>query len=643
MDAGRATIACSRRLCLWVLVSLCLIVSAFDGDAEPDRTQDDKQVRLIPSGPPAFAEGELLIKFKDNADVQKVHSIYSQYELEEIEELPLIGAKRVRITSGRSATEIIQSLQDKRAKDADFPVEYAEPNYKLHALEIPNDTLIDRQWGYRNIKAIEAWDQQRDSPGVVVAITDTGIDLEHDDLSAHLWRNPNEVQNGRDDDGNGIVDDIHGVSFVNQSPGHGNPDDDEGHGTHVAGIVAAVTDNSEGVAGTTWETQLMALKFLDSGGSGYTADAVKLISYAVNMHANVINASWGGGGFSRSLYDVIKIAGDDGILFVAAAGNSGNGTDNDRIPIYPASYDLASIVSVMASNEDDERSEFSNWGRASVDLAAPGSDILSTDLDDNYAFRSGTSMAAPFVTGAIALLRAQRPNAIAADLKGDLLATVTKKPSMQGLSISEGILNLHGLVTRRLKIVEPATGSQWLGGKTHAIRWNGRSPDPDCPTLTATLSVDDGQSFPYLLAAGIQNNGEEVITVPFIRSWKSRVKLECPDGFSAVSTTFEILDTTDLLCHTGTRWVIPKVEPSNQIAETYILDGSDEQKHYRICHCSDRNGETAIRVNHRDGDGESMLEPHSCRDVVARIIWLEHADKDKERAGVYFHPIPPGP
>lgn len=638
MDAGLEQSPRSFRLLLGVLIGLSTILSACDRDAEPDRTQDDKQVQRIPSGPPAFAEGELLIKFKENVDPQKIDSIYSQLELQEIEELPLIGVKRVRIMSTRSPAEIIKSLEDKKATDADFPIEYAEPNYKLHALESPNDTFIDRQWAYKNIKAMEAWDQQRESPGVVVAITDTGIDLEHVDIRGHLWRNPHEQVNGKDDDGNGIVDDIHGVAYVNSAPGRGTPDDDEGHGTHVAGIVSAVTDNNEGVAGTTWKVQLMALKFLDSGGRGDTSDAVKLISYAVNMHANVINASWGGGGFSRSLYDVIKIAGDDGILFVAAAGN--NGTDNDRSPIYPASYHLASVVSVMASNEDDERSGFSNWGRTSVDLAAPGSEILSTIPDDDYAFNSGTSMAAPFVTGAIALLRAQRPNAIAAALKSDLLATVTKKPSMQGLSVSDGILNLHGLVTTRLKVVEPATGSQWVGGKTHAIRWNGRSPDPDCPTLTATLSVDDGQSFPYLLAAGIQNDGDEIITVPFSRSWKARVKLECPDGFSAVSTTFEIFDTTDLLCHTGTRWVIPKVEPGNQIAETYILDGSDEQKHYRICHCSDRNGETAIRVNHRDGDGESMLEPHSCRDVVAKIIWLEHADKDKERAGVYFYPIP---
>ena len=336
-----------------------------------------------------------------------------------------------------------------------------EPNAILTSLAIPNDSSFSQLWGLHNtgqsggtadadIDGPEAWELTTGSSEVILAIIDTGIDYEHLDLGDNVWRNPGEIAgDGIDNDGNGYVDDVYGWDFVGND---NDPMDDNGHGTHVAGTIGAVGNNGTGVAGINWNVQLMALKFLDDTGSGSTSDAVEAINYATLMKrdygVNVVasNNSWGGGGYSSSLRDAIAAAGNEGILFVAAAGNGGTdgvGDNNDEYPHYPSNYDLDNIISVAATDRNDRLASFSNYGAASVDLAAPGVSIYST-LPDGYGWYSGTSMAAPHVTGVVGLLASLSPGATAGEIKSAILAGADPISGMTGLSVTGGRLNAYG-------------------------------------------------------------------------------------------------------------------------------------------------------------------------------------------------------
>ena len=253
-----------------------------------------------------------------------------------------------------------------------------------------------------------------------MAVVDTGVSYKHPDLAGNAWKNPGDPPNGADDDGNGFSDDIFGADFFGND---NDPDDDGGHGTHVAGIIGAQGNNLLGVTGVNWEANIMALKFLDENGEGNTADAANAIDYAVAHGARIVNASWGGPSFSQALYGAIKRAGDRGTLVVAAAGNEG--VNADVRPDYPAAFDLPNIVSVAATDRADQLLDFSNYGAKSVDLGAPGDDVYSTvpTLSDpsGYAAFSGTSMAAPFVAGAAALYLSKYPTATVDQIKAALL------------------------------------------------------------------------------------------------------------------------------------------------------------------------------------------------------------------------------
>jgi subtilisin family serine protease len=281
-----------------------------------------------------------------------------------------------------------------------------------------------------DISASGAWDVATGGD-VTVAIIDTGIDADHPDLRANIWHNPNEVQNGLDDDGNAMIDDINGVDYAN---GDTDPSDDAGHGSHVAGIVGAEGDNGVGVAGVSWRVRLMALKFLDGNGEGNTADAANAIDYAVDHGARVVNASWGGPAFSQTLYEAVQRAADRGVVFVAAAGNEGN--DSDASPDFPAAFDLPNVISVAASDRNDQLLPYSNYGHGSVDIAAPGDDIYSTvppEVDPSgYANFSGTSMASPSVAGAAALYLSHAPGSSSDQVRAALLQSVDQLPSLAG-------------------------------------------------------------------------------------------------------------------------------------------------------------------------------------------------------------------
>jgi subtilisin family serine protease len=323
-------------------------------------------------------------------------------------------------------------------------VRYVEPNFVVRTAQLPNDARIGGQWGLRRVHARAAWNITTGGP-VTVAVVDTGVAYDHPDLTSNVWTNEAERADGTDEDGDGFADDLHGVDFL----GHdADPRDDDGHGTHVAGIIGAQGGNSIGVAGLNWDVRIMALKFLDPFGNGNTADAAAAIDYAVDHGARVVNASWSGPQFSRALYSAIARAGDRGALVVAAAGN--DGVDTDRKPEYPAAFDLPNVVSVAASDRSDRLLDFSNYGRTSIDLAAPGDDIDSTvpfGVDrSGYAAFSGTSMAAPFVTGAAALYLARSPEATATEVRDAILGSVDRSHSLAGRTASGGRLDVAAML-----------------------------------------------------------------------------------------------------------------------------------------------------------------------------------------------------
>jgi subtilisin family serine protease len=300
---------------------------------------------------------------------------------------------------------------------AEGRAESCSPNFVVKASAVPNDPQFSQLWGLSEatgINAPRAWDLFTGSNSIVVAVIDTGIDYNHPDLAANMWRNPGETAgNGIDDDGNGYIDDLHGINARTGVANPGNPMDDHYHGTHVAGTIGAVGNNGVGVVGVNQRVKMMALKFLSATGSGSLSDAIRAIDYATMMrndygvNVRLSNNSWGGGGYSAALENAIKRAKNAGIIFVAAAGNSSADTDSEAN--YPSGYDLDNVVSVAALDSSQNLATFSNYGATTVDIAAPGVDIRSTMPTSQYGKLSGTSMATPHVAGALALLLGREP------------------------------------------------------------------------------------------------------------------------------------------------------------------------------------------------------------------------------------------
>ncbi|MEP3479322.1 MAG: S8 family peptidase [Fuerstiella sp.] len=286
---------------------------------------------------------------------------------------------------------------------ADHAVKYVAPDYimsvphdtqagdvrPLATASAPNDPMLDRLWGMQNCGATTVWPSRRDATKIIVAVIDSGVDYRHPDLQANMWSRGGQV----------------GYDFYDED---NDPMDEQNHGTHVAGTIAGVGNNEVGVVGVAWKTQIMAMRFLGPDGSGATSDAVRCIDWAVANGAHILNNSWGGPDSSPELVEAVARAERQGVLFVAAAGNTGGtGNNNDQRPSYPSSLRSKNVIAVGAIDENNARGSFSHYGRQSVDIGAPGVQVLSTTRNNTYESFSGTSMAAPHVAGAAALVWAK--------------------------------------------------------------------------------------------------------------------------------------------------------------------------------------------------------------------------------------------
>ncbi|MDD5773584.1 MAG: S8 family serine peptidase [bacterium] len=445
--------------------------------------------------PDEYKKGELIVKFKPETDNSVVQKSLYRNAMSVKKSFNNIPVKIVKIESGLTVEKAIKNLEN------DPNVEYAEPNFILHgSTVVPNDQQFGKLWGLNNtgqnegiadadIDAPEAWDITTGSGNAVVAVIDSGIDYTHEDLKKNVWANPGEIaDNGIDDDGNGVIDDVHGY---NAARNNGDPMDDAEHGSHVSGTIGSSGNNGIGISGINWKVKIMALKFLEpvANGSteGLTSHAIECIDYVLDMkkrgiNVRVINNSWGNDSYSFSLYDAISALKDEGILFVASAGNDNVDVSSD--PRYPASYNLQNIISVAATDNKDQLAHFSNYGSVDVDLGAPGVGILSTVPDDKYAIWDGTSMAAPHVSGVAALLWDFRPELSYNAIKRILLTSGDPVPGLNGKTVTGKRLNAYNALRSPVPPTEPPVVSigdtQYIQNKDMPIFFDGSSSyDPD--------------------------------------------------------------------------------------------------------------------------------------------------------------------
>ncbi|HEY0320053.1 MAG TPA: S8 family serine peptidase [Pyrinomonadaceae bacterium] len=428
--------------CLILLLFVCSIPAASQTERQSLDTAANAQKRPMLN----FVPGEILVRFRNESQAKTAErstmSMRSEGRSIQIRVTEFKGAELVEglRLAHVAAEDTLQAIADLNSRP---DVLYAEPNYVRRINKLPNDPRFPEMWGLKNtgqpngngnpgfvgadIDAELAWNTTTGNRNVVVGVVDEGIDINHQDLKDNIWQNPVEIAaNGVDDDGNGFVDDVNGWDFyhndntVFDSTGNYPTDETDAHGTHVAGTIGATGNNGTGVVGVNWQVSLMSLKILGPDG-GSSAGAISAYNYAGKMrelwdasggtkgaNIRVLNNSYGGIGYSQAEVDAIRALGGKGILFVVSAGNEGG--NNDVVPAYPSSYIATNLISVAATDRRDNKASFSNFGAGSVNMAAPGVEILSTTPNNTYSVASGTSMAAPHVSGAAALVCAAFPS-----------------------------------------------------------------------------------------------------------------------------------------------------------------------------------------------------------------------------------------
>ncbi len=410
-------------------ISLCLALGSF----------------FIPNTIGAQTSPSLIVKWKPQTSISLRSSFSSQ--VKQYKELPSTPQTAVIALEAHSFENIKQYLQN------DPHVEYVEEDAPIHSHTQPNDPRYIEQWALESndisIGAEQAWLMNTDSSSIKIALIDSGCSYNHEDLKDNVWKNRAEIsENEIDDDHNGYIDDILGYDFQNADT---DPADDFNHGTMVFGIIGAKGNNGIGVSGVSWNAQIMCLKVLDNEGNSTISKAIDAIDYAITQHVRIINLSWGyipATTPSRALEEAIFRARNAGILIVASAGNgtSERGGENNDLNVnranYPSSYTADNIIAVAATDISDQLANFSYYGAQSVDLGAPGVSILSTHPHNSYHYFTGTSAAAPQVTGAASLIWAINPTLNYSEIKRLILETTDANESLNGKTLTNGRLNL---------------------------------------------------------------------------------------------------------------------------------------------------------------------------------------------------------
>jgi subtilisin family serine protease len=455
---------------LFVLL-LSLLPTPFGATPRAEVNLDNRVIQTKANQNKAkYRPGELLVKFKTGHSAARAASVHDGVRAQRIRRFGRL--EHMRLAAGMD----VEGMQRWYARQPG--VEYAEPNYVVRKAALPNDRLFINQWGLHNagqhingitglagadINAAAAWDRHTGDAAVVVAIIDSGINHTHPDLAANIWSNPGEIAgNGVDDDGNGYIDDVRGWDFANQDA---SPFDDDGHGTHVASVIGAVGDNGLGISGINWRVSLMPLKVLDADGDGTISDIVAAIDYAIAKGVAVINASYSfrcGDTMVQAERDAVARARAAGVLFVAAVGN--DDCDIDVQPTYPASHGFNNVIAVGASNAFDQRAQFktgaSNYGAQSVHVFAPGVNIMGAAGRQNYALGEGTSLSAPHVSGAVALLKAHRPELNLFQIREILLASARPLAALNGLAVTGARLDIGAAMDFNLAVNPPLRPSR---------------------------------------------------------------------------------------------------------------------------------------------------------------------------------------
>ncbi len=382
-----------------------------------------------------FVPGQVLVRYDSGLKAQDLQGLAKDYGAKVLKEYQI--PKEMKLDGSLALLEVggITTAQALAALENDPRVSYVEANDLVEAASVPND-WDETLWHLEKIKAPAAWaiSTGRRENGPIVAVLDTGVDITHPDLVNNLWTNPDEIpDDGIDQDGNGIVDDVHGANFITQT---NDVTDNNGHGTHCAGLIGAEGNNLHGIPGLNWQARLMPLKFMGNGRSGSISDAIEAMIYATAKGARITSNSWTATRHNQALEEIMRAS---PALHVCAAGD--NGENNDSQAIYPANFKMPNLISVAATDSDDKLALFSNRGGNSVHLAAPGTGIWSLAPENQLASLSGTSQAAPLVTGTAALIAARYPDADNATIKNRIMHGVEAIPRYEDRLISGGRLN----------------------------------------------------------------------------------------------------------------------------------------------------------------------------------------------------------